>query len=575
MSGYAEELTHKMTMRRTVKLGGSNNKRKKSQRLEVEDWGRGGERRAWEIDPNDKSQKRKSPFAGLMVSDATMPLWGRRVVDVALAVNSGFALTETGEIFTWGGRTKWWTKPDGRVWDFRETKRENRLGEWGFKTTKQGRRLSLPAGGPVVEEAGSQEKHGDPYSDPPLTDRSNLLMGMIQDGVDTRIGKTLVRLGAAAGVGITQLPEVAPEVWENVLHQIATNTLNSTKFFRLLKDPSSGLRESVEMGARAGLLALEDDSNSVSTVSTNTMSTTSEGSNVGDLTARRRELIREQYRAMRKEKKKLKKSIRKEEKHKKKEQRNMQLLKISGKVGGNDSIDERQGVKLTTKQKRRLQKQKEEEEKLPEMPSAEWEEPGKAIANTLARAVTASRLDLTTASPAKNAVHTPAKSASSSAGKTSTTALLRTLTKKNVFKSFRKLDESGKVEVPPLHENWNTPLSKYEKYSRLEGVPDLKALEEAIAASAERQVDGSNTDGSDINLAVDSAVKLLGISAQEFVTLSTPRRRELEAKVKNQEKADALKRTAQYFNVRCSCCHSLKLLGNNCSLFISALGTST
>lgn len=50
----------------------------------------------------------QSPFIGLNVSLNTASLWGRRVHQVAVSENVLFALSDTGEVYTWGGNSYWW-----------------------------------------------------------------------------------------------------------------------------------------------------------------------------------------------------------------------------------------------------------------------------------------------------------------------------------------------------------------------------------------------------------------------------------------------------------------------------------
>jgi hypothetical protein len=50
----------------------------------------------------------QSPFLGLNISLNTASLWGRRVHQVAVSENVLFALSDTGEVFTWGGNSYWW-----------------------------------------------------------------------------------------------------------------------------------------------------------------------------------------------------------------------------------------------------------------------------------------------------------------------------------------------------------------------------------------------------------------------------------------------------------------------------------
>lgn len=50
----------------------------------------------------------ESAFLGLNVSMNTAALWGRRVHQVAVSENVLFALSDTGEVYTWGGNSYWW-----------------------------------------------------------------------------------------------------------------------------------------------------------------------------------------------------------------------------------------------------------------------------------------------------------------------------------------------------------------------------------------------------------------------------------------------------------------------------------
>jgi alpha-tubulin suppressor-like RCC1 family protein len=50
----------------------------------------------------------ESTFAGLNVSMNTAALWGRRVYQTAVSDNVIFALSDTGEVYTWGGNSFWW-----------------------------------------------------------------------------------------------------------------------------------------------------------------------------------------------------------------------------------------------------------------------------------------------------------------------------------------------------------------------------------------------------------------------------------------------------------------------------------
>lgn len=58
------------------------------------------------IDPYEEALN--SAFLGLNVSLNTASLWGRRVHQVAASENVLFALSDTGEVFTWGGNAYWW-----------------------------------------------------------------------------------------------------------------------------------------------------------------------------------------------------------------------------------------------------------------------------------------------------------------------------------------------------------------------------------------------------------------------------------------------------------------------------------
>jgi alpha-tubulin suppressor-like RCC1 family protein/Ca2+-binding EF-hand superfamily protein len=58
------------------------------------------------IDPYEEALV--SPFNGLNVSVNTASLWGRRVHHVAISENVIFALSDKGEVYTWGGNSYWW-----------------------------------------------------------------------------------------------------------------------------------------------------------------------------------------------------------------------------------------------------------------------------------------------------------------------------------------------------------------------------------------------------------------------------------------------------------------------------------
>jgi len=58
------------------------------------------------IDPYQEALKSK--FSGLNVSSNTAGLWGRRVHHISLSESVAFAMTDTGDIYTWGGNSFWW-----------------------------------------------------------------------------------------------------------------------------------------------------------------------------------------------------------------------------------------------------------------------------------------------------------------------------------------------------------------------------------------------------------------------------------------------------------------------------------
>lgn len=58
------------------------------------------------IDPYEEALQ--SPFRGLNIAVNTASLWGRRVYQAAVSENVIFALSDTGEVFTWGGNSFWW-----------------------------------------------------------------------------------------------------------------------------------------------------------------------------------------------------------------------------------------------------------------------------------------------------------------------------------------------------------------------------------------------------------------------------------------------------------------------------------
>jgi Ca2+-binding EF-hand superfamily protein len=58
------------------------------------------------IDPYEEAQV--SQFLGLNVSENTVSLWGRRIHHVGVSDNVIFALSDAGEVFSWGGNSYWW-----------------------------------------------------------------------------------------------------------------------------------------------------------------------------------------------------------------------------------------------------------------------------------------------------------------------------------------------------------------------------------------------------------------------------------------------------------------------------------
>ena len=58
------------------------------------------------IDPYQEALK--SNFTGLNVATNTCALWGRRIHHISLAESVAFAITDSGDIFTWGGNNYWW-----------------------------------------------------------------------------------------------------------------------------------------------------------------------------------------------------------------------------------------------------------------------------------------------------------------------------------------------------------------------------------------------------------------------------------------------------------------------------------
>lgn len=59
-----------------------------------------------EIDPYKEALE--SPFLGIYAATNTSTLWGRRVHQIGISENVIFALSDTGEVYTWGGNSFWW-----------------------------------------------------------------------------------------------------------------------------------------------------------------------------------------------------------------------------------------------------------------------------------------------------------------------------------------------------------------------------------------------------------------------------------------------------------------------------------
>ena len=58
------------------------------------------------IDPYQEALA--SNFKGLEIATNTVTLWGRRVHHIAMSESVAFAITDSGDIFTWGGNNYWW-----------------------------------------------------------------------------------------------------------------------------------------------------------------------------------------------------------------------------------------------------------------------------------------------------------------------------------------------------------------------------------------------------------------------------------------------------------------------------------
>ena len=61
---------------------------------------------------DDREYVRSLRFRETKPMKNTVWLWGQRVIQGVLGENVAYALTDTGEIFTWGGRDEWWHKSD-------------------------------------------------------------------------------------------------------------------------------------------------------------------------------------------------------------------------------------------------------------------------------------------------------------------------------------------------------------------------------------------------------------------------------------------------------------------------------
>ena len=82
------------------------------------------------IDPFQEAKGSK--FVGLHVMESTAALWGRRVHHVTLSESVAFALSDSGEVFAWGGNGHWWheIQPDSlyqRKWRGETTPRSQLL----------------------------------------------------------------------------------------------------------------------------------------------------------------------------------------------------------------------------------------------------------------------------------------------------------------------------------------------------------------------------------------------------------------------------------------------------------------
>jgi alpha-tubulin suppressor-like RCC1 family protein len=57
-----------------------------------------------------------STFTGLNISMSTAAIWGKRIEKCACSENVIFALSDTGDIYSWGGNNHWWyeIQPDSK-----------------------------------------------------------------------------------------------------------------------------------------------------------------------------------------------------------------------------------------------------------------------------------------------------------------------------------------------------------------------------------------------------------------------------------------------------------------------------
>jgi hypothetical protein len=58
--------------------------------------------------PDPFQEAQGSRFKGVNVAMTTAPLWGRRIHHVAVSESVVFALSDTGDLYCWGGNNFWW-----------------------------------------------------------------------------------------------------------------------------------------------------------------------------------------------------------------------------------------------------------------------------------------------------------------------------------------------------------------------------------------------------------------------------------------------------------------------------------